>query len=94
VLAAGGPAGVGERAVEVGEDPLRPLEQRLAGGGELDAARRAVEQRGAELGLHAADVLRERRLGHVEALGGAPEVAAPRPRRRSTAGGAGPRGRP
>ena len=50
-------------------------EQDLARRRELDAARRAVQQRHAELGLEPPDLLRERRLGHVQALGGAAEVA-------------------
>ena len=52
----------------------RALEQRLAGGRELDAARGPVEERLPELGLEAADLLRERRLRDVQALGGAAEV--------------------
>ena len=52
----------------------RALEQRLAGGSELDAARGPVEQRLAQLGLEAADLLRERRLRDVQPLGGAAEV--------------------
>ena len=52
----------------------RALEQHLAGGRELDAARRPVEQRLAELGLEAPDLLRQRRLGDVQPLGGAAEV--------------------
>ena len=62
-------------AVDRGEDLACPREQDLAGGRELDAARRAVQQRHAELGLEPPDLLRERRLGHVQALGGAAEVA-------------------
>ena len=62
-------------AVDRGEDLARPHEQDLARRRELDAARRAVQQRHAELGLEPPDLLRERRLGHVQALGGAAEVA-------------------
>jgi hypothetical protein len=62
-------------AVDRGEDPARTREEHLAGGRELDAAGRAVQQRHAELGLEPADLLRERRLGDVQALGGAAEVA-------------------
>ena len=60
--------------VDRGEDLAAALEQHLAGGRELDAARGAVEQRLAELGLEAADLLRERRLRDVQPLGGAAEV--------------------
>ena len=74
VLAARGAARVLDRGVDGGEDLARALEQHLAGGRELDAARGAVEQRLSELGLEAADLLRERRLGDVQAFGGAAEV--------------------
>ena len=50
------------------------LEHHLAGGCELDAARGPVQQRLAELGLEAADLLGEGRLRDVQALGGAAEV--------------------
>src|SRR5918912_1128830 len=46
-----------------------------AGGRELDAARRAVEKRHAQLRLEASDLLRQRRLRHVQAFRGAAEVA-------------------
>ena len=52
----------------------RAFEQRLAGGRELDAARGPVEERLPELGLEAADLLRQRRLGDVQAFGGTAEV--------------------
>ena len=60
--------------VDRGQDLAAALEQHLAGGRELDAARGPVQQRLAELGLEAADLLRERRLRDVQALGGAAEV--------------------
>lgn len=61
--------------VDVGEDRARPFEVGPAGVGEVDAAGGAVEQLDAQLGLQLADLLGERRLGHVEPLGGATEVA-------------------
>ncbi len=60
--------------VDVGEDRACPLEVGPAGLGEVDAAGGAVEQLDAELGFQLADLLGERRLGHVEPLGGATEV--------------------
>src|SRR6185436_7378069 len=74
-LAARGAQRVLGGAVDRGEDLARANEQDLARRRELDAAGRAVQQRHAELGLEPPDLLRERRLGHVQALGGAPEVA-------------------
>ena len=74
VLAARRAARVLDRGVDRGEDLAAALEQHLAGGRELDAARGAVEQRLAELGLEAADLLRERRLRDVQPRGGAAEV--------------------
>ena len=49
-------------------------------GGQLDALRRAPQQRQPELGLEPADLLRERRLGDVERLGRAREVLVARDR--------------
>jgi hypothetical protein len=69
-LAAGG----APRGVDGGEDLAPALEEHRAGRSELDAARGPVGQRFAELGLKAADLLRQRRLGDVKALGGAAEV--------------------
>ena len=75
VLAARRAARVLDRRRRPRQD-LRPaLEQHLAGGRELDAARGAVQQRLPELGLEAADLLRERRLRDVQPRGGAAEVA-------------------
>jgi hypothetical protein len=48
--------------------------------GELHAARLAHEHGHAELGLEVADALGQRRLGDVQLLGGAREVARPRGR--------------
>ena len=51
------------------------LEEDAAAREEAHAARRAREERRAELVLERADLPAERRLAHVEALGGAPDVA-------------------
>ena len=56
------------------DDLPGPDQVRLAGGCELDASRRTPEQLQAELALQPADLLRQRRLGHVQPGGGAPEV--------------------
>ena len=61
--------------VELGEYPARVAGDGLAGLGRRDPAARALEQLGAELGLEPADLVRERRLGDVQLLGGAGEVA-------------------
>jgi hypothetical protein len=60
--------------VEVGEQPAGLGQERGARGGEPDAAAGAVEQRCADLLLEEGDLLAERRLGHVQALGGAREA--------------------
>jgi hypothetical protein len=65
---------------DAGQDRVGPREQLGARGGQLDAAARAVQQRHAELRLEPADLLRERRLGHVDRLRGAAEVAVARDR--------------
>ena len=74
VLAARRAARVLDRGVDRGEDLAAALEQHLAGGRELDAARRAVAAGAPELGLEAADLLGERRLRDVQPLRGAAEV--------------------
>ena len=65
VLAARGAAGVIDRGVDRGQNLAASLEEHLAGGRELDAAGGPVQQRLSELGLEAADLLRERRLRDV-----------------------------
>ena len=50
------------------------VEQHLPRGQQLDAARRAPQQGRPDVGLQAADELRERRLGHVQPRRGAAEV--------------------
>ena len=74
-LAARRPARVLGRAVDGRQDLTRPPQKHLAGRRELDPAGRAVQQCHAELGLQPSDLLRKRRLGDVQALGGAAEVA-------------------
>ncbi len=64
-------------ALDLGEDAPRPLGDRLAGVGSDDAPARALEELDAELVLEPAHLVRERRLGDVELLGGAGEVAMP-----------------
>ena len=74
VLAARGAAGVLNRGIDRRQNLSAPLEQYLAGGRELDAARGAVQERLAELGLEAADLLGERRLRDVKPRGGSAEM--------------------
>ena len=71
---------LGARAVDLGEDAAGARGDRLPGLGRGDAAARALEQRRAELLLEPADLVRQRRLGDVELLRGAREVAVPRHR--------------
>ena len=62
-------------ALDLGEDAAGARREQLAGGGRHDASRCALEQLGAELRLELPDLMRERRLGDVELLGRAGEVA-------------------
>ena len=57
-----------------GEDLARADEERRPGGGQLDLALVAQQQRRADLLLELADLLAQRRLGHVQALRRAAEV--------------------
>ena len=66
--------------VDVREDLRRPLDQQASGRGEVDAAGGALEEPGAQLRLELLDLLGQRGLRHVEALGGAAEVALLRDR--------------
>ena len=66
--------GVLLRGARRGEDRVRAVEQHLPRGQQLDAARRAPQQGRPDVGLQAADELRERRLGHVQPGRGAAEV--------------------
>jgi hypothetical protein len=56
------------------QDRRGRLQQRLPGGRELDPARGAVEQRGAQVGLERPDGTAEVGLGQMHALGRAAEV--------------------
>ena len=64
-------------AVDLGEHAPAPGRDRLPGLGRDDAAAGALEELRAELGLEPPDLVRERRLGDVELLRGAGEVAMP-----------------
>ncbi len=57
------------------EQRARVLEQRLAGGRQLDRPPRAVEQRVAKLALQILQLLAERWLGDAQTLGGAAKVS-------------------
>ena len=61
---------LGVQAVDLGEHALRVAEDDAALGGELDLPARAPEDLDAELGLEPPDLLRDRRLGEVQLLGG------------------------
>ena len=65
---------VGDRLVEVGEQPARAVEQRAAGHRQLDAVRRAAQQLAADEPLERADLAAERRLGEVQPRRRAAEV--------------------
>ncbi len=65
-------------------------EKDFAGLGERERFAGAAEEPDAEFLLEVADLAAERRLGDVQALGGAGDVFAPPRRRRSSAGGAVP----
>ena len=67
-------------AVDLGDHGARPRRDRVAGLGRGDAAARALEQLRSELGLEAADLVRERRLRDVKLVRGAGEVAVARDR--------------
>ncbi len=67
-------AGPRLQRVGVAEQPPRLGQQRGAGGGQPDGAPGAAEERGAELGLEAPDLARQRRLRDVEPRGGAAEA--------------------
>ena len=68
------------RAVHFGQDTAGSSGDRLSCFGWGHAAARAFEERDAQLLLEPSDLVRQRRLGHVELLGGAREVAVPRHR--------------
>ena len=62
------------RVLDRVEDLARAHEERRAGRGQLDLALVAQQQLRADLLLERADLLAQRRLGHVQALGRAAEV--------------------
>lgn len=68
------PAGLVRGLVHLAEDLAGARQVGAPRVGEVDPARTPVEQLHAELGLQPADRLRQRRLGHGEPFGGAPEV--------------------
>jgi hypothetical protein len=72
---AGGSLRFIRRVVGVVEDALDAFVEDRAGRGELDAARGAVEELDLQLGFEPPDLLRQWRLGHLQPLGGAAEVA-------------------
>ena len=61
-------------AVDQVEHPVGLVEEGRAGAGQLDPAVVALEQRRADRLLQLLDLARQRRLGHLEALGGPTEV--------------------
>jgi hypothetical protein len=67
----------GHRLLGRRERPLGVRQEGLAGLRELQAAASAHEQRDAELGLEAADLVRQARLRHVQRFGGRREGAVP-----------------
>ncbi len=67
---------VGAGAVGLGEDRSGPGQEHLASVGEHDASGGAFQQRCPQVGLQAADLGGDRRLGDVEVLGGSGEPAA------------------
>src|SRR3954468_18589342 len=67
-------AGFERRGLHGVEDLPRALEERGAGRGQLHAVLVAQQQLGADLLLELADLLAQRRLGHVQALGRAAEM--------------------
>lgn len=58
----------------LGEQVPRRFEEGLPGRGQPHRPGRTVEQRDAQIALQQSDLLAQRRLGHVQPLGGAPEV--------------------
>jgi hypothetical protein len=61
-------------AVEVGQHRPRVAQEGLSRRGHLHAPARPREQLAAQLVLQQPDLVAQRRLGHVEPLGGAAEV--------------------
>src|SRR5690554_1710134 len=73
-LAVRGVPGRGDRSIDVLEGPPGVPRQYLARRGQADRSIAAVDQLGADDRLQSADLLAERGLGDVQALGGAPEM--------------------
>src|SRR5262249_43982100 len=69
---------LGAGAAEILLPAAHALDQDLAGGGEAQAARQALEERRAELVLEFQDLAVDRRGRDVEAIGRAPDRALPR----------------
>jgi hypothetical protein len=69
----GGNPGAG--VLSVLEHGTRLVVERGSRGRERDSGGRAVQQEGADIGFELLDGPAQRRLGHVQARGGAPEVA-------------------
>ena len=65
---------LGARRLELGQHPARPDDEDLAGVGQRHVAGGALHQRQPDLVLEPADLLRQRGLGDVLALGRAREV--------------------
>ncbi len=74
LLAAPDPRCLLDVRTDLAQEVPAPLEERLARGRQRDAARRADEERASDQLLELADLLGERRLGHVQAAGRAAEV--------------------
>ena len=72
-LAADGLRG-GDRLVEVGQQPARAIQQRVAGDGQLHPVRRAAQQLAAQEPLDRADLAAQRRLREVQPRRSAAEV--------------------
>src|SRR5262249_15261048 len=62
------------RSVKLGQSSAGTVEKRAAGLGEPDLARCPKQELGPELLLELSDRRAQRRLGHVQAIGGAAEV--------------------
>ena len=60
--------------VDGGEDLAGPVEVRRPGIGQVDPPGGTAQQRHPQLGLELTDLLGQRRLGHVQPLGGPAEV--------------------
>ncbi len=66
---------LGVRTLDLGQDPARPADELIPGIGHRHVACGALNERQAELLLEPANLLGQRRLGDVLALGGTREIA-------------------